>query len=369
MKMAESMKSNLKFLFVLWIYNFVWYNPFSSQFYVKAERSYEETKISAITQRLSIEISEIAPASPEDGNRQTNEIHEILTFLGEAPKICQDDISFLSRCQAIKWLAFDDELLDSSSIEFVQRYILAVFYFATDGDDWIYCSIRDDSPCEDDSSRFSRFLTPTVSVCQWYGIKCSTNSDGTRTHITWMEFPENNLKQVVKDTSLAPIIVPEIRLLSDHLELLWLQSNPSLGGTLPSWIGHMSALQSLSLFNVGLEGTIPTTLYHLEQLDALRLYDNSLSGTIAPEIRNMQSLSWLWLNNNNLTGDIPTELGSLKKLESLTLHNNRFENLEPPNVVCDLRQKKLKHLWIDCKSSEPLSDVSCKCCTRCFIIT
>ena len=120
-------------------------------------------------------------------------VQEMLSFLKQAETdehVCMEGITLTgnnkAQCNAIRWLAEaaaqeeEDALLYSqpTSTEFLQRYVLAVLYFSTNGDDdWLQCSRQPSVPCDDESSLLSRFLSTTTSVCNWYGIKCTNKND------------------------------------------------------------------------------------------------------------------------------------------------------------------------------------------------
>ena len=65
------------------------------------------------------------------------------------------------------------------------------------------------------------------------------------------------------------------------------------------------------LAGLGLNGRIPSDLGRLDSLVSLSLRRNRLSGPIPPELGNLASLDHLNLSYNALTGGIPPELGSI----------------------------------------------------------
>ena len=91
-----------------------------------------------------------------------------------------------------------------------------------------------------------------------------------------------------------------------------------LTGTIPSFIGQMSSLSYLFLFNNLLNGkdffvflaiifflgTIPSVLGQLTKLNQLMLHTNKFTGTIPTSIGDLSSLSLLYLMGNLLTGII-----------------------------------------------------------------
>jgi hypothetical protein len=78
--------------------------------------------------------------------------------------------------KAANWLIGQDELLvcpDDKKL--IQRFALAVIYFATNGDDWLQCSANpmatDACGSEDPFIGASRFLSGE-NECEWAGISC-----------------------------------------------------------------------------------------------------------------------------------------------------------------------------------------------------
>jgi hypothetical protein len=118
---------------------------------------------------------------------------------------------------------------------------------------------------------------------------------------------------------------------------MWLDAN-SITGTLPTQLGLLTEMASLSLTNGTLAGTIPT------------------------ELGNLSGLRRLWLYGNKLTGAIPTELGKLELLEVVELQQNDLQGTMPPRVCSfiGISQYAHKSLVADCE------EVACtNCCTKC----
>ena len=94
--------------------------------------------------------------------------------------------------KATAWLIDEDALQvcpDSTTCQLVQRWVLAVIYFATNGDSWFNCSAIGTDDCGNvapfDRGE-SRFLSVS-SECEWAGISCIDSC------VTKIEFEENNL--------------------------------------------------------------------------------------------------------------------------------------------------------------------------------
>jgi len=128
---------------------------------------------------------------------------------------------------------------------------------------------------------------------------------------------------------------------STTLEELWIDDNPMFGGTIPTQIGNMKSLASLSLA------------------------DNDLAGTIPTHIGLCRQLRQVWLYGNRLT-NVPAQIGNLKDLERFEVFDNQIRAGSMPNQVCQLRSLELKTLKADCQSSGfSCSNTCCTCCNGC----
>jgi hypothetical protein len=93
--------------------------------------------------------------------------------------------------QATDWLINEDEfVICPDDKKLIQRWVLAVVYFSTNGDEWFQCgavNLTDGCGAQDPFSGEERFLSP-VGECEWAGISCLDDEC-----ITELEFEENNL--------------------------------------------------------------------------------------------------------------------------------------------------------------------------------
>jgi hypothetical protein len=112
-------------------------------------------------------------------------------------------------------------------------------------------------------------------------------------------------------------------------------------------------------------GTIPTEIGLLTDIASISITNSSLTGTIPTEFGNLSDLRRLWLYNNQLTGQIPAQLDSLAQLEVLEVHHNKINGAMPQGIcsVIDKSEYEYKSLTTDCNSK-----VTCdsSCCTKCF---
>ena len=116
-----------------------------------------------------------------------------------------------------------------------------------------------------------------------------------------------------------------------NLRHLILGGNQLTGG-IPTELGSLANLQRLYLYNNQLTGEIPKELGSLANLQRLVLDSNQLTGAIPVELGNLSNLRELWLQSNQLTGDIPAELGNLSNLQWLYLYNNQLTGAIPPEL-------------------------------------
>ena len=117
-----------------------------------------------------------------------------------------------------------------------------------------------------------------------------------------------------------------------------------MSGTIPSEIGQLSNLESLTITYDGISGTIPTEFGQLDfNLGVLDLRKNYLSGPIPSEIGQMD-LGVLYLDGNWLTGTIPPELGQLTRMRSLYLADNLLTGTIPAALT---QMTNLNYLLLD----------------------
>nr|XP_017231396.1 PREDICTED: probable LRR receptor-like serine/threonine-protein kinase At3g47570 isoform X2 [Daucus carota subsp. sativus] len=120
--------------------------------------------------------------------------------------------------------------------------------------------------------------------------------------------------------------------LSRSTEILVLEEN-HMYGMIPSGIGNLVNMITLSLEYNSLSGTIPESIGELSKLGRLFLGENNISGVIPISFSNVSQLSILHLENNLFRGSIPTELFNISTLEQLYLAKNDLEGVIPEQIV------------------------------------
>ncbi|KAL5741209.1 hypothetical protein ACOSP7_027941 [Xanthoceras sorbifolium] len=154
---------------------------------------------------------------------------------------------------------------------------------------------------------------------------------GALSKLTSLTLTENNL------TGAIP---PEIGNLTNLVELYF--GGNYLTGPIPPDIGNIRNLQVMYLYENRLTGSIPLTLLHLTNLTLLSLSSNQLSGLLPQNFGNLKSLRYLDVRNNSLSGPIPSTLGLISNLIGLRLSYNQFNGSIPPEIGAN---KNL--VWLD----------------------
>ena len=66
----------------------------------------------------------------------------------------------------------------------LQRYILAVVYFALGGDSWDRCNRDVNKPCDGGNNRY----LSSAGECDWFGVECQDDSIVTSISLgTWIQ--------------------------------------------------------------------------------------------------------------------------------------------------------------------------------------
>ncbi|CAJ1935913.1 unnamed protein product [Cylindrotheca closterium] len=166
--------------------------------------------------------------------------------------------------KALDWLTTQDSgsnVTTNSTSELLQRYAMAVFYYATDGDNW---------------NRNTTFLSD-ASVCDWgsnYGDGVTCNGAGQVTSFRLF------------NRGLTGSLPSEIGLLFS-LRGIFLSMNNITG--IPSRIGSLRNLEDLYLSRNDLLGGIPESISKLRNLESLHIQDNPrLTGDLDPLCSNVK---------------------------------------------------------------------------------
>ena len=183
----------------------------------------------------------------------------------------------------------------------VDYYALVELYNATDGPNWTNATN----------------WASAAPLNEWHGVE-DTDPGG---RVTRLNLEDNNLRGPL------PTVLGRLT----NLESLSLGTN-QLTGEISSELGQLTKLKSLDLAFNQLTGEFPSDLGQLTKLEYLSLGWNQLTGNIPSELGQLAKLEYLSLGSNHLTGEIPSELGQLTKLESLDLRAGQLTGEIPSEL-------------------------------------
>jgi hypothetical protein len=254
------------------------------------------------------------------------------------------------QAEALQWLKRDLQYTTWEPWRMRQRYALAVFYFALNGQWWLNntgwlssadeCSwYSDEEPC-DENNRYIRLALPTNNISGTippdFGylsylrrIQLSTNFVlGTvPTVIASMV----QLRELEMDHNVLSGRMPTFLGMLTSLEIVVLSSN-HLTGQVPSELGLLTNLTDVYLEENRLDQTIPTQIWQHKNVSLLILDSNLLVGSIPTEIGLMQNLTVFSVGRNFFVGKIPTEIGLITTLVELYLNGNSFTGTVPSEL-------------------------------------
>lgn len=304
----------------------------------------------------------------------------------------EDDILDTTSPQhkAISWIA-NDKRMDPYGPFTVQRYVLALLYFSTNGDSWNKCGIS--SPeCSDNRASF----LSDENECSWNGVSCNDDGFvvgleldrvgmdgampeemGNLSYLERLVLPRNRLASTIPsslgslrnlleldlfDNNLSGSIPIELNQLP--LEILQISTN-KFAGSLPEIFYPDLAILDVSANE--LSGTLPGRLFDATYLKEVNLSMNRFSGTLSSDFGRLTALRKFLIGLNSFSGEVPGSIGNMKSLESLHATYNDLTG-SIPNTICDLFDYRLKRLSTDCAvpdSGRP-AKIACSCCTLCL---
>lgn len=215
-----------------------------------------------------------------------------------------------------------------------ERQILQKLYLEMDGPNWLQSLNWND---------------PTISVCEWYGITCSSNGtvesiylsgnalfgqlpkeifqlpflneiNLSGNNITIQDFRGINRAKYLQKLNLDETEIDSVDGISKAKSLISLRlSHSGLKGPVPDELRLLTTLQELDMSDNALTGEIPASLRLFTNLTMLSAYNNQLSGHIPSWISAWTKMEYLRLDGNDLSGTIPGAVGTLSSLIHLDL--------------------------------------------------
>ena len=245
-------------------------------------------------------------AVPECAREAFQELKE--AYLSEEELACD------AAHQGLVALAVAQTNSDDGVDDPTEFFILSTLFFSLGGVQWQTDEnwLEGTSPCNDEN---------------WYGVEC---------------YPDGSFDIWLAANRLQGSLPTEIGMLS-NLRSLSIGRN-EVEGTLPSEIGLLTDLRALDLTLTEIQSTVPSEIGMLQELTALNLSFARFAGTIPTEIGNLINLgkscflqvsSWYCQDSNianflritvdllfseaQFTGTLPSEMGNLVGLEGLSM--------------------------------------------------
>ncbi|OEU11040.1 L domain-like protein [Fragilariopsis cylindrus CCMP1102] len=191
-------------------------------------------------------------------------------------------------------------------------------------------------------------MRPTIGS---YSNPNSNNNNNNNIHIN---NDRSSLKVIDFSNNVLTGTIPRTVAFNNNLEVLALQRNAELTGTIPTEIAVLTSLIQLQLSDCDLDGRLPLEfLLVMPKLERLIVAYNRLTGTIPGDIifTNYRTLNndnnndssnnailysplhGFNIGDNRMTGTLPTTLGLLRNLSYLQLFGNEFNGEIPTNYL------------------------------------
>ena len=177
----------------------------------------------------------------------------------------------------------------------------------------------------------------------------------------------NNLNFVLLDGNAFNASVPAVFGSLPNLEYLYI-SDAFISGDLSYMQGMPKMIEHWVDVNPGLKGTIPTFIGKITTLKSLSMSQGSLTGSLPTELGNLSNMIQMWFFANSLDGQIPSEIGSLSTLRTFQIEGNNIAGLVPPEI-CALREfpSALQILGSDCTLTG-VSSLTLRVSSPCIIL-
>jgi Leucine-rich repeat (LRR) protein len=281
-------------------------------------------------------------STPEINDPNTAQVppEQAATYSVICPKLT--DCAALLDKQSAQGRAFDwlfnesanPQLNDMSEDSILRRYALATIYYSTEGDSWV------------ENTNWLSNLTE----CDWFSSSASGSGCGIegQTIFSSLELDNNNV------TGVLPF---EVSLLSAVLIISIrnpVGTDPYLHGTLPSVLGKLTSITSLSLSGNQFSSGIPVELGGCVNLETLDLSENGLNGELPLSLSTLTNLTTLNLEGNFFSGRVdPTIFEGANALLELNLERNRLTGI--PETINKLHQLQKLNLASNNLSTVPLA--------------
>jgi hypothetical protein len=222
--------------------------------------------------------------------------------------VLQDDAGLNPQRKAMFWMAKDVNVNSEEHTEKLQRYVLAVLFYATN----VVPNDYDHSPA---AWKTADLWMSTAHSCDWMGVIC--NQDKV---IVSIDLEYNRL------SGTLPL---ELEIIGAHMESLDFTSNSiAMSGSDFNLFRNLPVLKTLLMDDNYLyhDQGLPQQFHHLTNLEKLRLsynlFEGHLGGGESPVLGSMTKLTHLEIESNYLTGPMPSVVGNLDQLTYLYMRRN-----------------------------------------------
>lgn len=222
--------------------------------------------------------------------------------------------------------------------DFVERYILAVFFYATGGGDGEWKETHKFLSEENHCAWFTELELADADPVA-LGVSCDASS-----RVSEILLPKNgligslppelaHLEELhfldIKDNDVAGKIPDEFERLS-KLDFFDVRRN-SMTGKIPEWIGDTwTKLEELGLAENQFTGSLPASMAALRSLKTLSLSDNNLSGSVGM-LWGITQMEFLYLEGNAFTGELDSMFcRDMESLIQLDISSNVFVGTNLP---------------------------------------
>lgn len=181
---------------------------------------------------------------------------------------------------------------------FTQRYIMALFYYAMDGDNWVQ----------------KQGWLSEKSECEWFGVDGFSQGCGS-----------DGVGGCIKRSDFAGDYNKVCRLSMGRLNNLF--------GEFPKELGQLEEMRYVEIQDDWLIGTIPDDLGRgWRKLHTFLIGGNVMHGGIPSSFANNEFLGTIFIDRNNFNGTWPTVFDTLKNLEWLDAEGNGFTGTLTPGI-------------------------------------
>ncbi len=227
---------------------------------------------------------------------------------GLDPAILDDEAGLNPQKKAFYWLATND-LTGLDHTQVMQRYVLAVLYYATNAVPNLYI----DTP----KPWYSAHLWLSTShVCDWKGIVCNESQ-----HAEAIDLERNNL---------SGSIPRELAIIASTLLTLDFTSNSIyMNEAMFDVFADLTELRTLLLDDnyMVYDKGLPPQFKMMQNIQKLRLSYNLFSGELERDhkvLASLGQLTHLELESNFLTGTLPPVIGELTNLVYIYMRRNEL---------------------------------------------